>query len=80
MKVSRRWIEWAHRPGAEDGQPLAMSLCDLASAPGAGSIEVSDLALITELVDVCPALINSHTQIGRNQLVNKRDESKTRSL
>jgi len=35
MKVSRRWIEWAHGPGAEDGQPLAMSLCDLAGAPGA---------------------------------------------
>ena len=29
-----------------------MSLCDLASAPGAGSIEVADLALIAELVDV----------------------------
>ena len=52
MKVSRRWIEWAHGPGAEDGQPLAMSLCDLASAPGAGSIEVADPALIVELVDV----------------------------
>ena len=32
MKVSRRWIEWAHGPGAEDGQPLATGLCDLASA------------------------------------------------
>ena len=52
MKVSRRWIEWAHGPGAEDGQPLAMSLCDLAGAPGAGSIEVADPALIAELVDV----------------------------
>ena len=49
MKVSRRWIEWAHGPGAEDGQPLAMSLCDLASAPGVGAIEVADLALIAEL-------------------------------
>ena len=52
MKVSRRWIEWAHGPGAEDGQPLALSLCDLASAPCAGAIEVADLALIAELVDV----------------------------
>ena len=50
MKVSRRWIEWAHGPGAEDGQPLAMRLCDLASAPGAGSIAVADPALIVELV------------------------------
>ena len=29
-----------------------MSLCDLASAPGLGSIEVADPALIAELVDV----------------------------
>ena len=58
MKVSRRWIEWAHGPGAEDGQPLAMSLCDLASAPGAGSIEVADVALIAELVDVAGLYVN----------------------
>ena len=58
MKVSRRWIEWAHGPGAEDDQPLAMSLCDLASSPGAGSIEVADLALIAELVDVAGLYVN----------------------
>jgi len=52
MKVSRRWIEWARGPGAEDGQPLASILCDLASAHGAGSISVTYLALIAELVDV----------------------------
>jgi len=58
MKVSRRWIEWAHGPGAEDGQPLAMSLCDLASAPGVGAIDVADLALIAELVDVAGLYVN----------------------
>ena len=58
MKVSRRWIEWAHGPGAEDGQPLAMSLCDLASAPGVGSIEVAEPALIAELVDVAGLYVN----------------------
>jgi hypothetical protein len=58
MKVSRRWIEWAHGPGAEDGQPLAMMLCDLAGAPGAASIEVADPALIAELVDVAGLYIN----------------------
>ncbi len=52
MKVSRRWIEWAHGPGAEDGQPLAMSLCYLASTAGVGSIEVASPALIAELVNV----------------------------
>ena len=58
MKVSRRWIEWAHGPGAEDGQPLATSLCELASAPGSGSILVGDLALIAELVDVAELYVN----------------------
>lgn len=58
MKVSRRWIESAHGPGAEDGQPLAMSLCDLASAPGAGAIEVADPALIAELIDVAGLYVN----------------------
>ena len=58
MKVSRRWIEWAHGPGAEDGQPLAMSLCELVSAPGVGAISVTDLALIAELVDVAELYFN----------------------
>ena len=58
MKVSRRWIEWAHGPGAEDGQPLAMSLCDLASAPGACSIEIADTVLIAELVNVAWLYVN----------------------
>ena len=58
MKVSRRWIERAHGPGSEDGQPLAMSLCDLASAPGAGSIEFADPTLNAELVDVAGLHVN----------------------
>ena len=52
MKVLRRWIAWAHGPGAEDGQPLATSLCDLASAFGAGAIEVADWVFIAKLVGV----------------------------
>ena len=35
-----------------------MSLCDLAGAPGAGSIEVADPALIAELVDVAWLYVN----------------------
>ena len=48
MKVSRRWIEWSHGPGDEDGQPLAMTLFELASEP----------ALIAELVDVDELFVN----------------------
>ena len=58
MKVSRRWIEWAHGPGADDGQPLAMALCDLASSPGTGSVSVTDPALIAELVDVAELYVS----------------------
>ena len=52
MKVSRKWIDWAHGPGAEDGQSPAMTLCDLASSPGKGAVCVTDPVLIAELVDV----------------------------
>ena len=35
-----------------------MTLCELASAPGSGSISVSDPALIAELVDVAELYVN----------------------
>jgi hypothetical protein len=57
MKVSRRWIEWAHGPGAEEGQPLPMRLCDLAGGLGTGSMEVAGLVLIMDLVDVAGILV-----------------------
>ncbi len=37
---------------------MAMSLCDLASVPGAGAIEVADPVLIAELVDVAGLYVN----------------------
>lgn len=52
MKVSRAWIEWAHGPGAESDQPLAIKLCGLAAEPGRGSVEIDDPRLIAEVVDV----------------------------
>lgn len=52
MKVSRRWIEWAHGPGAEDGQELATRLVGLADGPGRGSVEIRDMVLIAEVVSV----------------------------
>lgn len=52
MKVSRKWIDWAHGAAAEDGQPLAVRLCDLANAPGKGNLEITDPVLIAEIVDV----------------------------
>jgi|SRR5882672_160493 len=61
MKVSRRWIQWAHGPGADDGQALACKLCALAEEPDYSKrglaalncrVEISDPVLIAELVDV----------------------------
>ena len=62
MKVSRKWIEYAHGPGAEDGQELATRLIALLEAPGKGSVEVTDPALVYELVDVAE-LYTSDTDV-----------------
>ena len=58
MKVSRRWIEWAQGPSAEDDKPLTTSFCDLTTVLGAGSVEIADPALIAELVDVAGLHVN----------------------
>lgn len=52
MRVSRKWIEWAHVPPAESGVEASLRLCELADAPGRGAVEVTDLDLVRELVDV----------------------------
>lgn len=52
MKISCKWIEWAHGPGAEDGQPLATRLIDLADHAGGSTLEVVEDELIAEVVSV----------------------------
>lgn len=52
MKVSTKWIAWAHGPGSEDGQPLAIKLCELADAAGHRALELVDAELIQEVVSV----------------------------
>lgn len=52
MKVSRKWIDFAHIPPAESGIKSSVRLCELADAPGRGSITVTDPALLAELLDV----------------------------
>lgn len=58
MKVSRKWLLWAHTPGAESGQPLALQLCDLAEAPGRGAVEIEAPSLIAEIIDVAECYKN----------------------
>ena len=58
MKVSRKWIVWAHEPPAESGVKESAELCTLAETPGKGLVEVSDPALIAELVSVAECYRN----------------------
>lgn len=52
MKVSRRWIDWAHTPPAQSGVEPSITLCELAFAPGRGRIEITDPELLAELLAV----------------------------
>lgn len=59
LKVSRKWIDFAHEPGAESGQPLAIKLMEIAEKPGKGSVEITDPELIAEIVDVAELYVDS---------------------
>lgn len=52
MKLSCKWIHWAHGPGSEDGQELATQLVELAKKASGSTIEVDDPQLIAEVVSV----------------------------
>ena len=58
MKVSRRWIAWAHTPPAESSVEASVELCVLADGPGQGSVEITDPELLTELVSVAECYRN----------------------
>lgn len=50
LRVSSRWVEWAHAPGAESGQALAIELCELITKRDYVLIERADL--VREVLDV----------------------------
>lgn len=53
LRLSRKWLHWAHGPGAEDCQELALKLIAIADSPGPSrSVEITDPALVAEIVDV----------------------------
>lgn len=52
MRISRKWIDWAHGPGAEDGQDLASRLVDIANMADGAMLELEDPVLIAEVVSV----------------------------
>jgi hypothetical protein len=67
MKVSRKWIEWAHTPPAESDIEPSKKLCELAYSQGAGSIEVGDPELVAELVSVAECYRNPRSGDGRSR-------------
>jgi hypothetical protein len=54
FRVSADWIDYAHGPGADDGQPTATELVELSDAAGSGSVLIPhDRAdLVEEIVSV----------------------------
>lgn len=57
MRVSRRWIEWAHgrvveRAAVEATVPSSLRLMEIAESPGRGAIEITDRSLLTEPLSV----------------------------
>jgi hypothetical protein len=52
LKVSAAYIDWAHGPGAEDGQPLAMELCALPVKNKQVCIPLTRQDLIAEIASV----------------------------
>ncbi len=53
MKVSRKWIEWAHTPPAESGVEASVKLCELVEGGlRSAVVEVNDPELVRELVSV----------------------------
>lgn len=52
MKVSCKWIEWAHQPPAESGVEQSVRLCELAEGTKARSVDVTQADLLRELVSV----------------------------
>jgi hypothetical protein len=58
MKVSRKWIEWAHTPPAESSVEASVRPCELAESPGTGRVEITDTVLLEELVSVAACYRN----------------------
>ena len=57
MRVSRRWIEWAHGPvvereDAEATVPSSVRLLTLAASAGRGALDITDPSLLGELLSV----------------------------
>lgn len=51
LTVNAQWVYYAHNPGAEDEQPLAVRLCELITDNDA-PIKLTDVDLVREVLSV----------------------------
>lgn len=61
FRVNSQWIDYAHGPGAEDGQPLAVRLTQDLHGDSSHML-VADRDLVEEIVDVAK-LYTSHSNV-----------------
>jgi hypothetical protein len=65
FKISAHWIDYAHGPGAEDSQPMALRLTDAPCTKGANPlISVTDAALVAEIADVAELYIGDGNEMS----------------
>lgn len=60
FRVSANWILYAHQPGAEDGQPTAVELCDLITERDYVLIPADRIDLVKEVIDVAGLYSSSY--------------------
>lgn len=78
FNISADYIEWAHGPGAEDGQRLACALCALAEHPNRrGQVEIpaSRLDLVYEILSVAELYTGGADTDLRAARVRKRAQA-----
>jgi hypothetical protein len=62
MRISKKWIDWAHGGAAEEGQELAGRLVALAQSTKDTAVTLTEPLLVAEVVDV--AGLYSHPSQG----------------
>lgn len=73
FRVSAAWIEYAHGPGAESNQPLAIELCDLpANSKGQVLIPHGRRDLIEEIKSVAGLYVGGDDHDPRAARIIKR--------
>lgn len=66
FKIAANWIDYAHGPGAEDGQVLATKLIDLPynSKSQRALVSVVDPVLVAEIADVAELYIGDDDEMA----------------